>query len=164
MMVLNFRDFYFDHVQSVLVYPDAYRAPSGNQNRLGVVDDHGSARLGEAWWRGPVILSWKHSLLGSQIAHSENLVCHEFAHQLDDLSGHTDGAPLMAEGQSLAEWERVMLDGFDRLVREVEAGRRTVIDPYGATGPEEYFVETQRVLRDDHFARTVRQWDDCQLE
>ena len=56
-------------------------------------------RLGESWSRGPVVLSWQDTQQGALNARDGlNLVLHEFAHQIDDLSGHTDGAPLMAKG------------------------------------------------------------------
>ena len=41
-----------------------------------------------------------------------NVVLHEFAHQFDDLSGRTNGQPLLGEGQSYAAWERVVVETF----------------------------------------------------
>ncbi len=50
-------------VKSVLVYPTEYVAPDRGLLVTEVEDEdepwiEGSARLGEAWYRGPVILSW----------------------------------------------------------------------------------------------------------
>jgi len=100
-------------------------------------------RTGESWDRGPVILSWAHSQQGAANDHDgHNVVFHEFAHQLDDLSGGTNGVPVLARDQSYAEWERVFLAAYDAHLHAVETGRRTVIDPYGATGHEEFFAVT----------------------
>lgn len=44
--------------KSVLVYPDAYVAPGHTITKGGVVLEGESHRQGEAWYRGPVILSW----------------------------------------------------------------------------------------------------------
>ena len=68
------------------------------------------------------------------------VVLHEFAHQIDDLSGHTDGVPVLAKGHSYADWERVFVEAYETHVRNVEQGRRTVIDAYGAEGYEEFFA------------------------
>lgn len=139
LLVVNSPDWYV-HLTTVLIYPGAFKSRQQRQDGY-VMHEADITRSGESWTRGPVILSWAHSQAGAaNEVDGHNVVFHEFAHQLDDLSGDTDGAPLMAEGQSLADWERVMLDGYDRLLRDVEAGRRTAIDAYGATGPEEYFA------------------------
>ena len=51
-----------------------------------------------------------------------NVVLHEFAHQVDDMSGHLNGVPLLGPDQSFAEWERVFMSAFETHVREVERG------------------------------------------
>ncbi len=62
-----------------------------------------SARLGEAWYRGPVILSWADVLDASrQLGGGENLVWHEFAHQLDMLDREIDGTPPLADRRNIA--------------------------------------------------------------
>ncbi|MDH3742723.1 MAG: zinc-dependent peptidase, partial [Hyphomicrobiales bacterium] len=71
---------------------------------------------------------------------------HEFAHQLDDLSGHTDGAPILNRGQSFADWERVFIDAYKRHVRNVESGHMTVLDDYGAERLEEFFAVAVEVF------------------
>lgn len=139
LLVVN-TDTWYDHLTTVLVYPTAYR--TRRQHRDGyVVTEEDEVRLGESWSRGPVVLSWQDTQQGALNAQDGlNLVLHEFAHQMDDLSGHTDGAPLMAKGQSFDRWARVMTEAFDRHVLNTDAGRRTVIDPYGATSHEEFFA------------------------
>ena len=88
------------------------------------------------------ILSWAHARQGGlddQDGH--NVVIHEFAHQLDSLTGYTDGIPILRKGQAYAGWEKAMLGAFNEHVKRLEAGQLTVIDPYGATGHEEFFAE-----------------------
>src|SRR5258707_1264 len=59
ILVLGFDKQYFERVLSILVYPAAYVAPGKTStNQAGVVLEGDSARQGEAWYRGPVILSW----------------------------------------------------------------------------------------------------------
>ena len=141
LMTLGLTDCYFDHVLSILVYPDAYRAPNNNKNRLGVVDDRGSARMGEAWWQGPVILSWRHSLEGAQNLDAENLVCHEFAHQIDMMNGqYVDGTPPLKTEEEYQVWSRSMKEGFRMLRDRLRRREPSIMRGYGLTNPGEFFA------------------------
>lgn len=139
LLVVN-NDVWYEHLRTVLIYPDAFK--SQQQRHEGYVVTEGeSVRLGESWSRGPVILSWAHTEQGAiNDKDGHNVVLHEFAHQIDDLSGHTDGAPILNKGQSFADWERVFIKAYDRHVENVEQGHMTVLDDYGALGPEEFFA------------------------
>ena len=106
-----------------------------------VVTERETVRTGESWSRGPVILSWAHAEQGAaNDRDGHNVVLHEFAHQLDDLSGHTDGAPVLNSGQSFAEWERVFVTAYERHAQNVETGTLTVLDEYGASNVQEFFA------------------------
>ena len=65
---------------------------------------------------------------------------HEFAHQIDDLSGHTNGIPNLDRGQNFADWERVFVGAYKRHVQHVRTGHKTEIDAYGAEGHEEFLA------------------------
>ncbi len=139
LLVVN-TDRWYDNLTTVLIYPGAFKSLQKDHDGY-VVSEEVVVRSGESWSRGPVILSWRDSHQGAMnTADRHNVVLHEFAHQLDDLSGHTDGAPLMAEGQSLQEWSHVVLDAFERHVENVERGRPTVLGAYGATNHQEFFA------------------------
>ncbi|MBI3410305.1 MAG: zinc-dependent peptidase [Planctomycetes bacterium] len=140
VMVLGFNGFYFDNVQSILVYPTAFAAPQQKPLAGDVVLETQSENLGEAHHRGPVILSWEDVREHAQEpGHGENLVFHEFAHQLDMLNGAFDGVPrLPAELQ--ASWERIMGREFKRLQKAAAHGQEPLIDPYGAENPSEFFA------------------------
>jgi Mlc titration factor MtfA (ptsG expression regulator) len=106
-----------------------------------VLEGHAS-REGEAWYRGPVILSWADVLSGSRDGgDGHNLVLHEFAHQLDMQNGHvSDGVPPLHDRAMDERWSRVMRSEFQRLVDDCRVGRRTLLDCYGATSPSEFFA------------------------
>jgi Mlc titration factor MtfA (ptsG expression regulator) len=142
LLVLGFQEQYFDHVQSILVYPDAYVARDTTIAHGNLVLEGDSAREGEAWYRGPVILSWAEVLASGQHAGgADNLVCHEFAHQLDMLNGrHVDGTPPLESADQLRRWTTVVGRHYRRLVRDCENGRRTLLDCYGATHVGEFFA------------------------
>lgn len=141
LLIVN-SDQWYDNLTTILIYPNAFK--SRQQRHSGyVVTEQEIIRTGESWGRGPVILSWAHSRQGALNDHDgHNVVFHEFAHQLDDLSGGTNGVPVLGKGQSYVAWERIFLAAFDAHLHAVETGHRTVIDPYGATGHEEFFAVT----------------------
>ena len=82
---------------------------------------------------------------------------HEFAHQLDFENYITDGAPALASRDQYATWAEVMMREYKALQAADEAGSPTVLDPYGATDPAEFFAvateaffERPRALRARH--------------
>jgi Mlc titration factor MtfA (ptsG expression regulator) len=127
-------------VDSILVYPSAYRAPTRSAVG-GVVLESEQARLGESWTRGVVVLAWDHVKSGAaQPADGQNVVLHEFAHQLDSEDGAMDGAPDLGARARFTSWAHVLGDEFGELSRRLHEGRRSDIDPYGATNPAEFFA------------------------
>ncbi len=136
---------YYERLRSVLVYPDAFHA-----------GDH-DVRLGESWSTGSVVLSWQSICQGS--ANPEdglNVVLHEFAHQIDQEDGVADGVPEFDEGPDYGRWSSTLAPAYERFCEDVEAGKRTVLDAYGAESPAEFFAvatetffEKPRQLRDD---------------
>jgi MtfA peptidase len=142
LLGLGFEELYFDHVPTILVYPDAYRAPDNLGQSNWIQTEGGSPRMGEAWWQGPVILSWKHSLEGARgDAEGDNLVLHEFAHQLDMLNGRSvDGTPPLSDSEQLDRWVEVMTAAYRQLIRDCRRGRPGVMSCYGTTNEGEFFA------------------------
>ncbi len=149
-------DIYPD-VASILVYPSAYRA-TARTNEGGLVIESEQARLGESWTRGVVVLAWDHVKSDAvQPARGQNVVLHEFAHQLDGEDGSMDGAPDLGARARYTSWAHVLGDEFGELSRQIHEGRRSDIDPYGATNPAEFFAvvtemffEKPRALKQRH--------------
>jgi Mlc titration factor MtfA (ptsG expression regulator) len=142
ILVLGLPEQYFSRVLSILVYPTAYVAPGRTMTRGGIVLEGASAREGEAWYRGPVILSWHDVLAGSrQETPGHNVVLHEFAHQLDMLNGQiVDGVPPLETREQYDRWTEVFDLHYRQLVRDCEHGHATLLDCYGATSPAEFFA------------------------
>ena len=132
---------WYDTLRNVLVHPSNFRAFRSTHDGYIVEEEH-HAMLGESWTHGPVVLSWDDALKGGLYEDDgHNVVIHEFAHQLDGLTGHTNGIPILRKGQDYFGWERAMLDAFHGHLDRVEAGQDTLIDPYGATNHQEFFAE-----------------------
>ncbi len=145
LLVVN-SDTWYENLRTVLIYADAFMSQEKEHDGY-VVTERETVRAGESWSRGPVVLSWAHTEQGAiNDKDGHNIVLHEFAHQIDDLSGHTDGAPILNRGQRFADWKRVFIKAYERHVRNVESGRETVIDDYGADGLEEFFAVAVEVF------------------
>lgn len=145
LLVVN-NDKWYKNLRTILIYPGAFKSQRKEHDGY-VVTERETVRLGESWSRGPVVLSRAHSEQGAiNDKDGHNVVLHEFAHQIDNLSGHTDGAPILNKGQSFAKWERVFVTAYERHVQNVEKGRKTVIDAYGAEGHEEFFAVSVEVF------------------
>lgn len=140
LMVLGFADYCFDGVRSILVYPGLYAA--SDQQRSGeLLVAEQEPRTGEAWHRGPIVLSWEHVLAGGRdTQQGRNLVLHEFAHHLDDLEGGMDGTPPLATRQECRRWCEITEQEFHRLRIAAQDGRATLLEQYGATSRAEFFA------------------------
>lgn len=124
---------YYGRLRSILVYPDAYKAPG----RDGAED----VRLGESWTSGSVVLSWKSVVSGGRNPDDgHDVTIHEFAHQLDQADGAGDGVPKLSTRGHYREWAAAFQPAFEILQKRVNAGKRTVIDAYGAENPAEFFA------------------------
>ena len=131
----------FPNVESILVYPAGYVATQRTVGPGGVIRESPSARAGEAWSQGPVILSWPDALAGGRKwSDGHNVVLHEFAHKLDFRDGAGDGVPPLSEAEQYETWSRVMSAEYAELVARKEAGEETLLDWYGATDPAEFFA------------------------
>jgi Mlc titration factor MtfA (ptsG expression regulator) len=75
----------------------------------------------------------------SDFTDGENVVLHEFAHQLDSLSGNTNGAPPL-RNNSYGTWSKVLSEEFKELRDDVYHRHKTVMNKYGATNPAEFFA------------------------
>ncbi len=131
----------YPELGSIVVYPDEYVAPLEEYREDGTVYDGIEERSGESWGQGAVALSWMDVEAGAaDPGDGENVVLHEFAHQLDEETGEANGVPLLESRQAYAEWARVMTREYDRLVNRVERGQRVLLDEYAAEHPSEFFA------------------------
>ncbi|HRK39889.1 MAG TPA: zinc-dependent peptidase [Burkholderiaceae bacterium] len=145
----------YPELRQVLLYPSSFVVSAKHHEPGGVVSEGREERLGESWQEGIVVLSWPDALAGAQSGqwprpgqhHStedqpaaHNVVLHEFAHQLDQEIGPANGAPLLRPGQSAQTWAQVFQRAYEDLRWLVDAGEETLIDPYGASAPEEFFA------------------------
>lgn len=148
---------YFPRCRSVVVYPETFVAEH-TAVEAGVVTEGAEPRLGESWELGAVVLSWADVLAGGRRDDDgRNVVFHEFAHQLDLEGGEVDGVPALRGAEDPERWGRVFRAEYAALREAVRRGEPTLLDPYGATAPAEFFAvateafwERPRELRGEH--------------
>jgi Mlc titration factor MtfA (ptsG expression regulator) len=127
-------------ILSILVYPSGYAVPEERWYEGWSITGE-TARSGEAWYRGPVILSWAEVRRDARHpGEGRNLVWHEFAHQLDMLDRSTNGTPPLADRNQRRVWHEVMTSEYEQLIDDAEAGRATLLDTYGAQSEAEFFA------------------------
>ena len=132
----------------LILYPEAFRVQRRHLDAAGVLHEWDDALIGESWDNGPLILSWADIQADLQAPHEGFCVAvHEMAHKIDALDGAMDGTPPLPRA-----WQRQWADDFQRaydaFCAQVDAGEETVIDPYAAEAPEEFFA----VASEYHFS------------
>lgn len=130
----------YPDVDVVRVYPETYRAFRTAVDN-GVVVEGAAPLLGQSSKHGYVIVTWKAAKSGGQIGNDgQNVVMHEFAHQLDTADGVADGAPVLQTGEQYGPWASVLGAAYEQLQLDASRHRSNVLDAYGATNPAEFFA------------------------
>lgn len=158
LLVLNRASTVYQALRFIYVYPDSFHAPVQHHDESGVVSNGYASRSGESWSNGKVILSWNDILIGTRnFTDGNNVALHEFAHQLDQESGSTNGAPLLDRNSAYTRWAEVFTQEYRDLVNDARFGRQSLMDHYGATNPAEFFAvatetffEQPKTMSDKH--------------
>lgn len=125
----------------IVVHPDEVVARRETTDDDGVVHTWDEVLAGEAMEGGPVMLSWRDvSEAGESAEWGYNVVMHEFAHVLDMGDGVADGVPPLPDAAARAAWIGCIGAEYERFCDRVDAGVDTLLDPYGASGADEFFA------------------------
>ncbi|NQZ58775.1 MAG: zinc-dependent peptidase [Lentisphaeraceae bacterium] len=131
----------YKKLHTVLMYPSAYIAKGREINDAGFIVESDQIRLGESWGGGTIVLSWNHSRQGGKnFKDAQNVVLHEFAHQLDQIDGAADGIPTLSSREQYLNWAAVLHREYDKLVDKTERRKKSLMDKYGATNIAEFFA------------------------
>ncbi|PJX23468.1 Mlc titration factor A [Psychrobacter sp. L7] len=139
--ILNLGLEWYKGWSSIIIYPGSYKSATKTVDEFGIIHEGTQHRSGEAWLRGPVILSWKdakHS--GERDGH--NVVIHEFVHKLDMLNGRANGFPPLQPDMDPTRWTEIMSRDFE----DFQKHRKSGLDRYGATNPAEFFAVLSEVF------------------
>ncbi|CAG0993241.1 MtfA peptidase [Methylophilaceae bacterium] len=130
---------YYDGWRSVIVYAGEFVPEHEFMDEAGVVHRMRTPMVGEAWHRGPVVLSAADVERSGEFD-GVNVVIHEFAHKLDMRNGAADGFPPLHRGMSVAAWTRAFRAAYEDFCARADAGGETLIDPYASENPAEFFA------------------------
>ena len=143
--ILNLGLDWYDGWTSVVVYPGGFAPMRVVRDEYGVEHVVQPSLAGEAWQRGPVILSWDETERSGYID-GHNLVIYEFAHKLDMQNGEANGFPPLHADMDVQAWTKVFSAGFADLQQRCDAGTNIDIDCYGASSPAEFFSVLSEVF------------------
>jgi Mlc titration factor MtfA (ptsG expression regulator) len=138
---------WFDGFKGIVVHADAVLAQREHVDEAGVVHHYEEELTGEAMHGGPVMLAWRDVIdAGASADDGYNVVVHEFVHVLDMRDGAADGIPPLPDRVSHDAWIAVLDAEYDAFCERVDAGEDTVLDPYAAEAPEEFFAVASEVF------------------
>ena len=130
----------FARLRSIVIYPTEYHVVEEVETEDGLVETVDETRAGESWSSGALVLGWDEVVADLNEDSLQNVVLHEFAHQLDAESGSLNGAPRLGNRAFSERWATVLGEAYQRLgeasVRQADA----VLDSYGAEDPAEFFA------------------------
>jgi MtfA peptidase len=133
----------YDGFVGIVMHSDAVVASREVMDEDGVVHAYDEELAGEAMDGGPLMLSWADVLPADESdapATAYNVVIHEFAHVLDLRDGQADGIPMLESSAQRRAWSEVLMPEYDRFCERVVCGYATVLDPYAAQAPDEFFA------------------------
>jgi hypothetical protein len=137
--ILHLDPDYYAGWSSIIVYPDEFMPEREHTDEAGVVHMTRHPLMGESWLQGPLLLSAAdavHAGAGDGV----NVVIHECAHKLDMLNGNANGFPPLHADMSIEDWTKSWSEAYADFCRQVDAGVNTLLDPYGAESPGEFFA------------------------
>lgn len=142
LLVLERRGDHFPKVRDILVYPAAFVVEGVRPAGLpGLMQEERATRSGESWSHGQVVISWEDALAGAANPHDgQNVVIHEFAHQLDQWKGFANGAPWLGRRDRYSRWSSVMHAEYAGLRHAAALGEPALLHFYGTTSPAEFFA------------------------
>jgi len=147
LLLLNRPGGYYPNLRQILVYPGGFVVQRAHTDGSGILHQGHQALSGESWSDGQVILSWQDTLAGAANPHDgQNVVIHEFAHQLDQETGAANGAPALARREHYARWAKVLGAEFNALQGRAVQAQASLFSDYGATDPAEFFAVVSEVF------------------
>jgi Mlc titration factor MtfA (ptsG expression regulator) len=152
LLTLGFEGDPYPRVKEILVYPRGFFPSHVRDFGTWVKEQDTRPASGQALSTGSVVVAWDHARDGAADSRDgDNVVFHEFAHQLAFQSQLIPDRPTRDMGASgikylipnvpdPARWNKTLKDSMDRLCDQLNAGVPSVLNTYGATNMDEFFA------------------------
>lgn len=134
---------WYDHLHTIILYEGDFVPNRPYRGEDGVIHSRGPGLSGEAWQKGPLILSWDAVVktgVHARHGHASNVVVHEFAHKLDMLRDGANGSPPMHPDMNAGEWHTIFTKAWNRLEKDWAKHQPLPLDEYALTNPAEFFA------------------------
>lgn len=126
LLLLNERGEYYPKLYSILVYPSIFIVNRTSSPYDYIQAEQRQILSGESWGKGgQVVLSYEQirwDLDHWQDGH--NVILHEFAHQLDQEDGQTDGVPILSHKSDYITWARVFSQEYQQLCQQIKQRKK----------------------------------------
>ncbi len=142
----------YDNLKTIILYPspvvlDNVRNNGGIYTKEDFLIDGQSAN-------DTVVLVWHEARYEAYHLRHDNVIVHEFAHEIDYMDGEVDGVPPL-ERSKYDSWTKVLLEDFKKLndvaLKNREWGKYKLLGSYAATNEAEFFaVVTERFFESPH--------------
>lgn len=141
LQILNLGIDSFNGWVEIIIYPGAFKVNRTVTSEQGLVHQQNNSFSGEAWSRGPLILSWEDVAHESySLQPGQNVVIHEFAHKLDMLNGRANGMPPLHPNMPIETWTQTLSHAYELLNDKIDNFQQHYINPYASTNPGEFFA------------------------
>jgi Mlc titration factor MtfA (ptsG expression regulator) len=142
----------YDNLKTIIVYPFAMVTEQVRLNG-GIYSKEEMILSGQSA-NDTVVISWHDAKKEAYHLRHENVVIHEFAHEIDFMNGEVDGTPPL-ELSRYHEWSQVVYPEFKRLsevaLKERDWGKYKLLGSYASTNEAEFFaVITERFFESPH--------------
>ncbi|SFV53392.1 protein of unknown function DUF980 [hydrothermal vent metagenome] len=136
----------YDNLKTIIIYPSAV-AFNTIQSQGGIYTKEQFYIDGQAA-NGVVILIWHDAKKEAYHLRHNNVIIHEFAHEIDFMDGEIDGVPPI-EYSKYNEWSQVVFKDFKKLsdivIKNRDWGKYKLLGAYASTNEAEFFaVITER--------------------
>jgi MtfA peptidase len=145
----------YDGWRGIIVYAGELVTRREQMDDAGVMHVFDDQFMGESLPGGPIVLAWEGVAEATDVDNVDlNVVIHEFAHKLDELSGAVDGVPprdarfhsQLSAREWGESWQRTLSEAYRHFCTQVAACTSEAafaalpIDSYGAEDPAEFFA------------------------
>ncbi|MEN4046130.1 M90 family metallopeptidase [Sulfurimonas sp. NWX367] len=136
----------YENLSTILIYPYTMVARQVSAN--GGIYTKGEFLLEGQSASDTVVISWHDAKKDAYHLHENNVLLHEFAHEIDFLDGSADGTPPLPYAK-YHEWAKVLSREFNKLsdvaLKNRDWGKYKLLGAYAATNEAEFFaVVTER--------------------
>lgn len=131
----------YEHLKTIIIYPSAVaieniRANGGIYAKEKFIIDGQSA--GDT-----VVIIWHDAKREAYHPRHDNVIIHEFAHEIDFMDGVADGVPPI-ENSKYHEWAETVFKDYEKLEKVFEKnrdiGKYKLLGEYAATNEAEFFA------------------------